>query len=288
MPARVVLFSAALLASALGGCVSYGYAPYDAYYDDERTQRATYREPPSRTTYRPSRQHSANAEARRKRKTAAGTVPGKRPGSASAARGVKRAAEPARAYRQERQSNSTAHANDRIASPERGTAEKVEPAASAAVAKPSPRASPATPRQSVAAVSRPATAAKPAAPAAAPTAAAEAAAPTAAEEAAARRQVDEGYRLLKAGFVKKARERFDAAMQAAPAEASLARARALDPTYLKGIAFPDAAADAEEARKLYRRAIMLGNAEAMKDLERLDRASALPAAPDVSAPPPPR
>ena len=101
-----------------------------------------------------------------------------------------------------------------------------------------------------------------------------AAAPPSAETSAARKEIADGYRLLRAGFVKKARERFDAAMGAAAGDATLGHGRSLDPTYLKSVAFPDAEPDAEEARKLYRRAILLGSNEAKTDLERLESATA--------------
>lgn len=101
-----------------------------------------------------------------------------------------------------------------------------------------------------------------------------AAAPPSAETSAARKEIADGYRLLRAGFVKKARERFDAAMGAAAGDATLGHGRSLDPTYLKSVAFPDAEPDAEEARKLYRRAILLGSNEARTDLERLESATA--------------
>lgn len=97
----------------------------------------------------------------------------------------------------------------------------------------------------------------------------------AASDAAARKEIADGYRLLRAGFVKKARERFEAAKAAAPGEATLAEARSLDPTYLASVAFPDVQADAEQAKRLYRRAIMLGVAEAKTDLERLEGAAAV-------------
>lgn len=90
----------------------------------------------------------------------------------------------------------------------------------------------------------------------------------------ARKQLEDGYRLLRAGFVKKARERFDLAMNAYAAEASLAQGRSMDPSYLKSVAFPDVKPEAEEARRLYRRAIMLGSSEAKGDLERLEKALA--------------
>lgn len=90
----------------------------------------------------------------------------------------------------------------------------------------------------------------------------------------AKKQLEDGYRLLRAGFVKKARERFDLAMNAHAAEASLAQGRSMDPSYLKTVAFPDVKPEAEEARRLYRRAIMLGSSEAKGDLERLEKALA--------------
>lgn len=90
----------------------------------------------------------------------------------------------------------------------------------------------------------------------------------------AKKQLEDGYRLLRAGFVKKARERFDLAMNAHASEASLAQGRSMDPSYLKTVAFPDVKPDAEEARRLYRRAIMLGSSEAKGDLERLEKALA--------------
>ena len=92
--------------------------------------------------------------------------------------------------------------------------------------------------------------------------------------ASAKQQIEDGYRLLRAGFVKKARERFDRAMDANAAEASLAQGRSMDPTYLKTVAFPDVIPDPEQARRLYRRSVLLGNREAKTDLQRLERAMA--------------
>lgn len=100
---------------------------------------------------------------------------------------------------------------------------------------------------------------------------------------ASKKQIEDGYRLLRAGFVKKARERFERAMSANAPEASLAQGRSMDPSYLKTVAFPDVIPDAEQARRMYRRAILLGNAEAKGDLERLEKAMAA-AAPTVSSP----
>ncbi|MFN3867661.1 MAG: hypothetical protein ACK4MF_01190 [Hyphomicrobiaceae bacterium] len=101
-----------------------------------------------------------------------------------------------------------------------------------------------------------------------------AAAPAVAPSPAARKDIADGYRLLRAGFVKKARERFAAAMPTAAAEATLGEARSMDPSYLASVAFPDVEPDAEQARRLYRRALMLGASEAKSDLERLESASA--------------
>lgn len=110
-----------------------------------------------------------------------------------------------------------------------------------------------------------------------PAAASSGAAAKPADEASqktAKKQIEDGYRLLRAGFVKKARERFDLAMNSYAAEASLAQGRSMDPSYLKSVAFPDVKPEAEEARRLYRRAIMLGNNEAKGDLDRLEKALA--------------
>lgn len=98
-----------------------------------------------------------------------------------------------------------------------------------------------------------------------------------ADEAArktAQKQIEDGYRLLRAGFVKKSREKFELAMQGNPGEASLGQGRSMDPSYLKTVAFPDVIPDAEQARRMYRRSILLGNAEAKRDLERLEKALA--------------
>lgn len=100
---------------------------------------------------------------------------------------------------------------------------------------------------------------------------------------ASKRQIEDGYRLLRAGFVKKARERFELAMSANAAEASLAQGRSMDPSYLKTVAFPDVVPDSEQARRMYRRAILLGNSEAKTDLDRLEKA--LAAAAPTSVPP---
>mgnify|MGYP001767507227 FL=1 len=107
-----------------------------------------------------------------------------------------------------------------------------------------------------------------------------------------RKQIEDGYRLLRAGFVKKARERFEQAMSANAPDASLAQGRSMDPSYLKTVAFPDVIPDAEQARRMYRRAILLGNSEAKGDLERLEKALAAaapavlpPASPGTAEPP---
>lgn len=108
-----------------------------------------------------------------------------------------------------------------------------------------------------------------------------------ADEAArktAKKQIEDGYRLMRAGFVKKARERFELAMSANAAEASLGVGRSMDPSYLKSVAFPDVVPDADQASRLYRRAILLGNTEAKTDLERLEKALAA-AAPAAETPP---
>lgn len=122
----------------------------------------------------------------------------------------------------------------------------------------------------------------------------EAKSPDGSDEAAraeSRKQIEDGYRLLRAGFVKKARERFERAMGANAPDASLAQGRSMDPSYLKTVAFPDVIPDAEQARRMYRRAILLGNSEAKSDLERLERTMAaaaptslLPATPDNAEP----
>ena len=89
--------------------------------------------------------------------------------------------------------------------------------------------------------------------------------------------------MLRAGFVKKARERFERAMGANAADASLGQGRTMDPSYLKSIAFPDVVPDAEQARRMYRRSILLGNPEAKGDLDRLEKAMAA-AAPEALSP----
>jgi hypothetical protein len=103
-----------------------------------------------------------------------------------------------------------------------------------------------------------------------------------AAQEAGRKQIADGYRLLRAGFVKKARERFELAMKSNAAEASLGQGRSLDPIYLKTVAFPDMIPDAEQARRMYRRAILLGNTEAKADLERLEQAMAADAPRSIS------
>lgn len=145
--------------------------------------------------------------------------------------------------------------------------------AAAPPATPAPVAAPAKPAPVAPVAAAPAAAGVAAAPTANKPAPANAAPPSA-EASAARKEIADGYRLLRAGFVKKARERFDAAMGAAAGDATLGHGRSLDPTYLKSVAFPDAEPDAEEARKLYRRAILLGSNEAKTDLERLESATA--------------
>lgn len=105
----------------------------------------------------------------------------------------------------------------------------------------------------------------------------------AAAREAGQKQIEDGYRLLRAGFVKKARERFERAMGANAADASLGQGRTMDPSYLKSIAFPDVVPDAEQARRMYRRSILLGNPEAKGDLDRLEKAMAA-AAPEALSP----
>lgn len=105
----------------------------------------------------------------------------------------------------------------------------------------------------------------------------------AAAREASKKQIEDGYRLLRAGFVKKARERFERAMVTNAVEASLAQGRSMDPSYLKTVAFPDVIPDAEQARRMYRRAILLGNTEAKSDLDRLERAMAS-VAPETQSP----
>lgn len=147
--------------------------------------------------------------------------------------------------------------------------------AAPAPATPAPVAAPAKPAPVAPVAAAPASAGVAAAAAATSNKSAPAvAAPPSTETSAARKEIADGYRLLRAGFVKKARERFDAAMGAAAGDATLGHGRSLDPTYLKSVAFPDAEPDAEEARKLYRRAILLGSNEAKTDLERLESATA--------------
>ncbi|MFV0366857.1 MAG: hypothetical protein ACK5KM_00200 [Hyphomicrobiaceae bacterium] len=94
-------------------------------------------------------------------------------------------------------------------------------------------------------------------------------------DAGAKKHIEDGYRLLRAGFVKKARERFEQAMTANAADASLAKGRSMDPTYLKTVSFPDVIPDADQARRMYRRAALLGNKEAKSDLTRLEQALAV-------------
>lgn len=105
---------------------------------------------------------------------------------------------------------------------------------------------------------------------------------TAAKETSIK-QIEDGYRLLRAGFVKKARERFEQAMAENAADASLALGRSMDPTYLKTVAFPDVIPDADQAQRMFRRAVLLGNKEAKADLTRLERALAA-AEPTVLSP----
>ena len=132
-------------------------------------------------------------------------------------------------------------------------------------------------------VAKPAVAPQPVAPQPVPAAAAdEAQRGQTTPDPAARKEIADGYRLLRAGFVKKARERFELARSSAPGEATLADARSMDPTYLSSVAFPDVQPDAEQARRLYRRAIILGSAEAKADLDRLEGSAAI-AAPSPQA-----
>lgn len=236
-----------MLLPLLSGCSSSRYAEE---HDYERYQRHE-RRAQSRTASEDWRQSRSSGASRGEPARKVAEQAPRRPAQTAAVR-----AEPAR------QTAASAEPTKAKSATTEVTPKEAAPAAPATIAKPasSPAATPGAATPS-------ATAAKPVDEAAQKT---------------AKKQLEDGYRLLRAGFVKKARERFDLAMNAYAAEASLAQGRSMDPSYLKTVAFPDVKPEAEEARRLYRRAIMLGNNEAKGDLERLEKA--LAAAEPVPAP----
>jgi len=260
VPAFRLVLLAVFAAWGLVGCANTGYAPYDDYrYEEARTAKP--RKTKSRRSTRATRSKSnvstaaAKASKRTKRSTSAvalSTPKSKPRPAASRQPAAPPAAQSAATVAQApvKPEPPQDETDTRRAAPgQAAAADDREPPPTVAAAAAPPGNSGPTP-----------------------------AIPDAAVETASRKQLAEGYRLLRAGFVRKARERFESAMAGVPAEATLANARSLDPTYLKSIAFPDGAPDTEQARKLYRRAILLGSSEAKGDLERLDRSSSLPQA----------
>ena len=255
-----IIVLAALSVISLGGCASSRYAPYDDY--DARYEDDDYRE---------GRSQRAERRSYRSGRATRSTY------SARSQSNAKRTASSRTTYRppSKAQSSATADATMRqaevleqrpVAEPSRTLPQRASSPPTQTIARAKAEAAPASQLPKAAAAAT--------------------AAPTESEVAAARRQIDEGYRLLKAGFVKKARERFDGATVGAEAAATLGLARSLDPTYLRDVAFPDVTPNPEEARKLYRRAILLGASDAKNDLARLDTAQA--AAPAAGQPPPVR
>lgn len=255
---RVYAFIVCTGLSALlaGGCAPYRYA-YDHRDELHRQDQNQRGEQPRRVErQRRATAPPARTEPRRPRRTAtarpvATPTPTTRPGPdrRMAASGADR---PAAAMLPEVVTPATT--GDRSATPPVARAAETAPAAVQA-AKPTVSETAALPTPQ--ALPPPADAAK--------------AAPL---SPATRKEIEDGYRLLRAGFVKKARERFSAAMPSAAAEATLAEARSMDPTYLASVAFPDVEPDAEQAKRLYTRALMLGAGEAKIDLERLEGAAA--------------
>lgn len=277
-----LMFSLALAALA-AGC-----APYRDYDHRDAMHRADQ-------DYRPARdvqaaRRTASRTPARPRQTSVQRIAKARSGGFDASRRVAGAKPAAPRAATERRA-----AAPRTPAPEpRSMAEAARPAVPAppAAAATTPAAPPAAAAAATAAAAvQPApakTVAKPAAAAAAPAAsvATDTVGP-AISDAAARKEIADGYRLLRAGFVKKARERFEAAKTALPGEATLAEARSLDPTYLASVAFPDVQPDGEQAKRLYRRALMLGAAEAKADLDRLEGAANVaepPLAPGAAKP----
>lgn len=245
MRVAVSVLALCVLAGTLAGCSSYSRYEHEEQLRHENRQRWSD-DDRAYSRERPRREARAPAK-RPPRKVAIS-----RPAEKSVIPHRSRAVETAR------QEPATEAPSAKAAAPP-----PAPPAPVAAPAKPAP-AAPVAAAPAAAGVAAAATANK-----SAPVAAA----PPSAEASAARKEIADGYRLLRAGFVKKARERFDAAMGTAAGDATLGHGRSLDPTYLKSVAFPDAEPDAEEARKLYRRAILLGSNEAKTDLERLESAT---------------
>lgn len=290
-----VLLSVLILAAAtLAGCGPSRY-DYDYDYEDrDRADRSGSREGRAATSRRQeARRKSTRSQARRASDRRVAANPGASKTVASSA--------PVSRHQATRE---TAPAEVVARAPEREAPAKVsEPAKPAVVAAPAVAASASSPASgATVAAAEPAVTAKadpqagdkstsgPAEPRSAAAATAKVEVDEAARETA-RKQIDDGYRLLRAGFVKKARERFERAMAGNAADASLGQGRSMDPSYLKTVAFPDVIPDADQARRLYRRAILLGNDEAKADLDRLEKAMAaaaptiLPSAPDGDTPP---
>ena len=260
MRASIRIALVCLAATVATGCSSYSRYEHEQQIAAERNGRWTDEE-------REWRRDRARRDVR-ERRTASASSPTRRPPSTRTAVAAKPDASVASAHREP----APANAAPPVAAPSRIAA---QPPVSRPPAAPPPGASTAAPAAASGAAV--AAAAKPAA-----------AEPLGPALIAARKEIADGYRLLRAGFVKKARERFDAAMTAAAGEATLGHGRSMDPSYLKGVAFPDAEPDVEEARKLYRRAILLGTGEAKSDLERLESATATaqpPAAPETPVKP---
>lgn len=247
-----------LAATALGGCSTYGRYEHEEQLRQESRQRWRDEEPERRRS-RPMREASERR------------APAQR---ATADRG--------NVYRPPAAARTVTATRPTVERETMPRPEPVENAANAPASLPPVSRTVSQPPPVAKATPQPAPA-PPAAAVIAPAAKPAASEPPSPALIAARKEIADGYRLLRAGFVKKARERFDAGMTAAAGEATLANARSMDPTYLKGVAFPDAEPDVEEARKLYRRAILLGNSEAKSDLERLESGTATA---QPSGPPP--
>lgn len=149
------------------------------------------------------------------------------------------------------------------------------PPAKQAATPATPAAAPAAPAKQAAAA--PATPAAPPAAAPAPVAKAAAVTPAAAPAASpALSQIAEGRKLFAAGKVLDARNRFNAQLQAAPADANLALAQSFDPHYVTQLKSSDAGPDLGRALQLYTTAVQSGSKDAEPDLARLRTSLGLP------------
>ncbi|MBL8567027.1 MAG: hypothetical protein JNM89_15035 [Hyphomicrobiaceae bacterium] len=289
-----LLLSASFAALAATGCASPGYDHREEIYRAEQAYRPHRgAEKPRRVASSKTRTRQAKAETESKRERRSRSEPSE---LAATSPRLQRSDPPRTQASKEAVKDKALPATTIAKAPAPAEPPAIPPSVTPPPAAPPANAAAPPPAGPVttSALATPANAAP--VPAAKPAAAPQPVAPSAADEAqrgqpapdpAARKEIADGYRLLRAGFVKKARERFELARSSAPGEATLADARSMDPTYLSSVAFPDVQPDAEQARRLYRRAIMLGSAEAKADLDRLEGSAAIAAPspqPDAARP----